>query len=148
MTTDAVLKELSGLEKDVLLLRKILKQSKIKIPAAIDQVIPLVFDAFSTPGKTPSDSSRKSPAGYGLPGILGGFLGGRNGDAKTAAVTVNVINNAGAAVSVNERPNARGGVDIDIMIDQIMAQSLSRPGSQTGRLLNSLFGLSPVLSRR
>ncbi len=68
--------------------------------------------------------------------------------ARTGNIRINVINNAGASVNVNERPDGTGGMDIDILIDQIVAQSLSRPGSQSSRLMQSLFGLSPLLSRR
>lgn len=149
MTIDTVFKELAGLEKDVALLRRVLKQSRIKIPGIIDQGLPLILDALTPPKavfpQSGSDKAARLPGFFGLFGDRGHDGSGRSG---TPSVNVNVINNTGSSVNVSERDNGRGGIDIDIMIDQMMAQSLSRPGSQTGRLLHSLFGLSPLLSRR
>ena len=149
MTTDTILKELAGLEKDVTLLRRVLKQSRVNIPTIIDRGLPLILDALS-PQKTifsPGGNDKTQR----LPGIFD-LLGGRSSESDSRAsrtsVNVNVVNNTASSVNVSERDNGRGGIDIDIMIDQMMAQSLARPGSQTGRLLNSLFGLSPLLSRR
>ena len=149
MTTENFLKELSGLESDVLLLRRILKQSKVKIPAVIDQAIPLIFDALSPQKQVFTQNGGKSNLAETLLGLFGGgrMVASERGSGHPT-VTVNVVNNTNSNVSVNERQDGRGGIALDIMIDQIMAQSLSRPGSQTGRLLNSVFGLSPILSRR
>lgn len=140
------LNELAGLEKDLQLLRRALRQSKVRIAPALDAAIPAIFDALN-PRPLVMNRERGGPLG----GLLDLFRtqddhGGKY--ARPGGIRINVINNAGASVNVNERPDSTGGMDIDILIDQIVAQSLSRPGSQSSRLMQSLFGLSPLLSRR
>lgn len=68
---------------------------------------------------------RRTPAGD-----LGVQAGG------SGNVTVNVINNAGAKVTTEERKDERGNMTIDVMIDaveQAMAQRMVRPGTALNR---------------
>jgi lambda family phage tail tape measure protein len=95
--------------------------------------------------------------GYGLMGEAGpeavmplrrlpsGDLGVAAGG---AGVTVNVINNAGAQVTTQERKDQRGGLTIDVMIDaveQAMAQRAARPGTALNRALAA--AANPIKAR-
>ncbi len=149
MIPENLLKTLAGLEKDAMLLRKILNAAGARLPDAIDKALPVIFDSLK-PKSTIFTDGNKSALPNGLLGLLGtrapAFAdAGRAG--PNTSVSVNVINNTSASVNVSERRTG-DGTAIDIIIDQMVAQSLSRPGSQTGRVLNSLFGLSPALARR
>ena len=65
-----------------------------------------------------------------------------------AGVTVNVINNAGAQVTTQERKDQRGGLTIDVMIDaveQAMAQRAARPGTALNRALAA--AANPIKAR-
>ncbi len=80
--------------------------------------------------------------GYGLMGEAGPeavmplkrLASGKLGVAASpAGVTVNVINNAGAQVSTQERQEPGGGLTLDVLIDAVetqMAARLARPGTQ------------------
>jgi phage-related minor tail protein len=66
-------------------------------------------------------------------GDLGVIAGG-----GAPQVTVNVINNAGAKVTTEQRKDERGGLTIDVMIDaveQAMASRAARPGTTLNRAL-------------
>lgn len=71
------------------------------------------------------------------------------GQAPTAAAApvINVINRNGSNVKVNDRSTANG-VAIDVMIDEAVAEKVSKLGSNTGRAIQSQFGLNRGLSRR
>ena len=65
-----------------------------------------------------------------------------------AKVTVNVINNAGAKVTTEEKTDDDGGLRIDVMIDAVehaMAQRATRPGTTLNRALASAS--NPVRAR-
>ena len=62
-------------------------------------------------------------------------------------VNVTVLNNSSANASVNERVNANGQREIEIMIDNMVANSLSQ-GAQTRSVLRSLFGIDNLLRSR
>jgi hypothetical protein len=111
---------------------------------------PTVFP-FDTPGLHPF------ARGVGLLGEAGpeavmplrrlpsGDLGVAGGGSN---VTVNVINNAGAQVTTEQKRDPRGGLTIDVMIDaveQAMAQRLQRPGTTLNRALSA--AANPVRAR-
>jgi lambda family phage tail tape measure protein len=63
-------------------------------------------------------------------------------------VTVNVINNAGAKVTTEEKQDENGGMNISVVIDaveQAMAQRASRPGTTLNRALAT--AANPVRAR-
>lgn len=66
----------------------------------------------------------------------GGFGGG---------TTVNIINNAGASVSQSQRQTSNG-MELDVMIDQAVAEKIGMPGSKTNRALSAFNSRS--LTRR
>lgn len=59
-----------------------------------------------------------------------------------------VVNNAGAEVKTEKRENDTGGLDIVMMIDQAVAESVSKPGSATNQALRTNFGARQQLTRR
>lgn len=69
--------------------------------------------------------------------------GGRDG----APLQVIINNNAGAAVSAREVPGSFNQKQLEITIDQMVAQSLTQ-GRQTSGVLRALFGLAPNLIGR
>lgn len=67
--------------------------------------------------------------------------------AQAGAVTVTVINNAGAEVGVREGRGASGGVSLEVTIDKAVADALGRRGSQSSQTLERVFGARRSLSR-
>ncbi|MET3611739.1 hypothetical protein ABID16_000044 [Rhizobium aquaticum] len=65
----------------------------------------------------------------------------------SAAPVINIINGNGSNVKVRDRSTANG-VAIDVMIDEAVAEKVSKVGSNTGRAIQSQFGLNRSLSRR
>lgn len=78
----------------------------------------------------------------GLRGVFEGMLGGGGG-----AMQVIINNNAGAQVSARETAGPLNQKQLEITIDQMVAQSLVQ-GRQTTGILRSLFGLAPGLTGR
>lgn len=79
----------------------------------------------------------------GLRGIFEGLLGQGQGN----GLQVIVNNNASAHVTARESMGAMNQKQLEITIDQMVAQSLSQ-GRQTTGVLRSLFGLAPGLIGR
>ncbi|TVQ82090.1 MAG: hypothetical protein EA357_10575 [Micavibrio sp.] len=65
-----------------------------------------------------------------------------------APVSVTVVNNAVADISVREKTGGSGGRELEIMVDLLVAKSLSRSGSKSFQALESTYGLRPVLNGR
>jgi hypothetical protein len=96
--------------------------------------------------------------GYGLMGEAGaegilplkrtasGDLGVQASGAG-GAVTVNIINNAGAEVSQSSRETPRG-MEIDVMIDAAVGKKLSTFGSQSNKAVRQNFGARETLVAR
>lgn len=63
------------------------------------------------------------------------------------SVNITVLNNTSTMAQVNERVNSRGQKEIEIMIDNMVASSLSQ-GTQTRSVLKSLFGIDNLLRSR
>lgn len=63
-------------------------------------------------------------------------------------VQVNITNNAPVQVSARSGRDGNGKQSIEIMIDEMMAQKLSDPGSKAARALGTTFGMSPQLAGR
>jgi phage-related minor tail protein len=95
--------------------------------------------------------------GYGLMGEAGPEAvmplkrlpsGNLGVEGAAGGVTVNVINNAGAQVTTEQKRDQRGGLTIDVMIDaveQAMAQRLQRPGTTLNRALG--VAANPIKAR-
>ncbi|MET3611785.1 hypothetical protein ABID16_000090 [Rhizobium aquaticum] len=65
----------------------------------------------------------------------------------SASPVINIINGNGSNVKVRDRSTSNG-VAIDVMIDEAVAEKVSKVGSNTGRAIQSQFGLNRGLSRR
>lgn len=68
-------------------------------------------------------------------GSLGVRLNG-GGNSSSNPVVVNVINNANANARTEERQTSQG-IEIDVIIDQIVSQKLTEQGSDSNRALNA-----------
>lgn len=102
------------------------------------------------------------PVGAGSPFIVGEkgpelfvpdspgniVTGGRMASSGQGPVNITIRNSSGHDVQAKGSRNAQGGVDVEVMIDAYMARLLARPGSRTSSTLNSVFGITPGLSRR
>jgi hypothetical protein len=62
-------------------------------------------------------------------------------------ITVNVMNNAGAEVSTQSQQTENGGMNIDIMIDQMVSAKMRDGGSQISRTMSTM-GVRPQPLRR
>lgn len=60
-----------------------------------------------------------------------------DGMGNGGGMTVNIHNNAGAKVQATQRETA-GGMQLDVMIDDAVAQNIGNPSSRTSRALNSM----------
>lgn len=85
------------------------------------------------------------PLRRGSDGKLGVSMHGPSGG---SGVTVNVINNAGAAVQTQERREADGSISIDVLVDRVVAEKLSRRGTAANSILRGEFGAQKVLKGR
>lgn len=81
--------------------------------------------------------------GQGLRGIFEDLLGQGQG----GGLQVIINNNSAAQVSARESVGAMNQKQLEITIDQMVAQSLAQ-GRQTTGVLRSLFGLAPGLIGR
>lgn len=79
----------------------------------------------------------------GLRGVFEGMLG--QGNAAPLQVVIN--NNAGVQVTAQESGGGMSQKQLEITIDQMVAQSLTQ-GRQTTGVLRALFGLAPNLIGR
>jgi hypothetical protein len=70
-------------------------------------------------------------------------------EAGGTAVTVNVINNSkNTQVTQQERRSPEGNRQIDIVVDELIAQQLTRSGSASSRAMRSVYGQGPMLTGR
>jgi hypothetical protein len=65
----------------------------------------------------------------------------------TAVTNVNVVNNSGVAASVEERPNARGGKDITVIIGEVNARDI-RTNGPLARAIRQQYGAETVPIQR
>jgi hypothetical protein len=68
-----------------------------------------------------------------------------------ANLNIRIINQSGmplAAEQGEQRRNANGGMDLDVLVDRAVAKALQRPGSESGRTLGTLWGTKRQLTRR
>ena len=74
------------------------------------------------------------PLHRGPDGSLGVKAVGSNDNAEVKVI-ININNNSKADVSVNKRQTSQG-LEIDVMIDELVSEKLSQQGSSTNRALN------------
>ncbi|KQZ31577.1 hypothetical protein ASD50_15010 [Mesorhizobium sp. Root552] len=63
-------------------------------------------------------------------------------------VNVVINNNAGVAVQAQERREADGSISIDVLVDRVVAEKLSRRGTAANSILRGEFGAQKVLKGR
>lgn len=87
--------------------------------------------------------------GYAMRLATGGFVGRSRGGAAMSgqAVKVNIINNAPATVKQQQRQTSQGP-QIDVVIDEVVAGKINRPGSRSRSALQGQYGLKGSLERR
>ncbi|KAA0970313.1 tape measure protein [Aureimonas fodinaquatilis] len=88
------------------------------------------------------EAMRKGRRGYAGGGAVAGV------SASGGGVSINIINNAGAQVSQQERTNADGSTSIDIMVDRMVAQKIGTRGTDSNNMMRQNFGARQVLARR
>ena len=92
------------------------------------------------------------PLRRGADGRLGVTMSGAGASAGYGpqAPQVNVILNEhpGGDGSVKQKPNANGGVDIEVSVAQIAAKSTVQPGGAVNRALSAGYGLRPAIRHR
>ena len=111
-----------------------------------------VFDGLSGEPRAPLTRAQSKPsfAEGLLASLVPGLIPSQSQDSKNmggAGVVVTVNNNAQATANVQERINSRGQREIEVMIDNMVANSLAQ-GSQTRSVLSSVFGLDNLLKSR
>ena len=65
----------------------------------------------------------------------------------SVAPTINIINNAGAEISTDMQ-EVNGGLQLDVMIDQVVAKKMGQFGSSSNKVLRSNFSAKERLIRR
>lgn len=78
---------------------------------------------------------------------LSGLFGGQGRMTAAGGMQVVIHNNAGVQVSARESGGGMDQKQLEITIDQMVANSLLR-GRQTGGVMRTLFGLAPSLLGR
>ncbi len=77
----------------------------------------------------------------------GTILANQKTTSTNQAVQVNVVNNAQAQVQVAERQNSRGQKEVEIQIDQMVANVMAE-GAKTRGVMKNMFGIQPMIARR
>jgi len=99
-------------------------------------------DAWSGMRTPSAGASRLSTA-------IGKAANGNSGNSGHAAASkIDIHNYSSAKVSVKESRDQDGGRKIDVMMDDVMAANVARPGSQTSKALKGRFGVSSQLVKR
>ena len=111
-------------------------------PAGVVHKGEYVFDADSTRRIGAKNLARL--AGYAKGGLVGGKVSASG--AAGSPVSISIINNSSAKITEKRTENA-GGVDLKLIIDDVMAENLSTPGTASARSL-ATKGIKPALARR
>jgi hypothetical protein len=80
-------------------------------------------------------------------GMRGMFEEMMKGNAAAQGLNVTIINNAGASISARESGGGMTQKQLEITVDQMVANSLVQ-GRQTSGVLRALFGIGPGLIGR
>ncbi|MBX4965441.1 phage tail length tape measure family protein [Rhizobium binae] len=86
-------------------------------------------------------------ASGGLVGAAGGSRVAGRASAGASGVVVNITNNANAQVTQKSRQTS-SGTQIDVLVDEMVADKVSTPGSRSRGAMQSQFGLRGGLARR
>jgi len=84
-----------------------------------------------------------------VPGRTSGFVMPNqiSGQTNIPPIQVNIVNNANANVTVSQRQNQNGTRNLQVQIDEMVANSLTK-GAKTRGALRNIFGVDPVLTQR
>lgn len=84
------------------------------------------------------------PDGRTIPVTLSG-IGGGGGGSSNVNVNVNVVEGQGTKATVKQSPDGQGGMNIDIIVEQIegkMSQNIAKGRSSVGQVLERTYGLN------
>jgi len=117
-------------------------------PAGVVHKGEYVFDAEAT--RRIGVANLRRLQGYASGGLVGAptlpKLAGK-GSAKGEGVVVNITNNSSAHISQQSKQTSRG-TQIDVVVDELVADKMSTPGSRSRNAVQSQFGLRGGLARR
>lgn len=103
--------------------RSLEKELAQRLPESLSQALSLLLESLGGPGlKTRVGRDEQS-------------------------LNITIVNNTQHAISTNEKSGQDGNRELEIIIDQMVANSLVR-GRQTTGILNAVFGLGPRLIGR
>lgn len=117
-------------------------------PAGVVHKGEYVFDAEAT--RRIGVANLRRLQGYASGGLVGAptlpKLAGK-GSAKGEGVVVNITNNSSAQISQQSKQTSRG-TQIDVVVDELVADKMSTPGSRSRNAVQSQFGLRGGLAKR
>ena len=125
------------------------------LTAVTENLVQNVFGSLGGGSVRGQNQSRSSGLDTILAPVLGSIFSGQPGLGQASGlggfgsnpVNVTVFNNSNAQAQVSERTNSRGQREVEIMIDNMVASSLSQ-GQQTRSVLRSIFGIDNLLRSR
>jgi hypothetical protein len=79
------------------------------------------------------------------PGTVVPMISGGGG---AGGVVVNLIESPGRGGETKQRKSSNGGIELDIMVDQLVAKKQAQQGSASNKSLRNNFGLSNNLVMR
>ncbi len=71
----------------------------------------------------------------------------RSNRAQAPELQISVINETGNLVQVQEKRRTNGDKALEVKIDQMVSHAMSG-GTQTRKVLKTMFGIEPALSKR
>ena len=92
-------------------------------------------------------ASRGERVSIETPGQQGEYDGLARAPMVNVGTTVNVYAPEGSNVETQETPGP-GGPTIDVIIDEVTANNIGRPGSRTSQAMRNRFGASEQLQGR
>ncbi len=129
-------------------------------PAGVVHANEFVFDAKSTRaiGVPALEAIRRGAArGYqsggfvtsgGAPLPMRGFFSGNDNGRPFGGTDIHIHNYAGVDIREEEESDAQGGRRVTLILEKMVGDAITRPGSEAQRSLTKGFGVQPRLTRR
>lgn len=80
-------------------------------------------------------------------GVRAEGMGGNNVE-MNQDISINIVNNSDSQVSASKSRDNSGNVNIEVMIEKLVGDSMRRPGSAPFRALQDTYGATTVLAKR
>lgn len=80
-------------------------------------------------------------------GVRAEGMGGSNVE-MNQDISINIVNNSDSQVSASKSRDNSGNVNIEVMIEKLVGDSMRRPGSAPFRALQDTYGATTVLAKR